>query len=141
MSAGLFLRDARYPHRLPRTRYGVVPVGGQSLLGQFSLHCQGALQLPGNEFQGVGLDGVPVGHVNDLNRAGRVCPMRQERREAWRITGLSTIRLFRGVRSKAMLGRTCRRGSGAWVDGTYALTGFSDPCIGINPGMTITCGC
>ena len=79
--------------------------------------------------------------VNDLNRAGRVCPMRQERREAWRITGLSTIRLFRGVRSKEMLGGTCRRGSGAWVDGTYALTGFPDPFLGINLGIKIILGC
>ena len=43
--------------------------------------------------------------------------------------------------SKAMLRGTCRRGSGAWVDGTYALTGFSDPCLGTNLGMKITYSC
>ena len=55
--------------------------------------------------------------------------------------GLGRIYVVPGVRSKAMLVRTCRRGSGAWVDGTYALTGFSDPCLGTNLGMPITFGC
>ena len=49
--------------------------------------------------------------------------------------------LFRGVRSQAMLGGTWRRGSGAWVDGTYALTVFSDLGLGTNLGMPMTFGC
>ena len=47
----------------------------------------------------------------------------------------------RAVRSKAMLGGTCRRGSGAWVDGTYALPVFSDLGLGTNLGMPMTFGC
>ena len=48
----------------------VVPIGGQPVLGQFALNRQGALQLLGYQFEGVGLEGAPVGHEHDLDGPG-----------------------------------------------------------------------
>ena len=48
----------------------IVPVGGEAVLGQLALDGEGALQLLRHELEGVGLEGVPVGHEDDLHGLG-----------------------------------------------------------------------
>ena len=48
----------------------VVTVSGEAVLGQFALDGEGALQLLRDQLEGVRLDGVPVGHEDDLHGPG-----------------------------------------------------------------------
>ena len=45
----------------------VVPVGGEAVRGEFTLHGERALQLLRHQLEGVRLEGVPVGHEDDLH--------------------------------------------------------------------------
>ena len=59
---------------LPRERehevVALVPVGGEALLGELALDGEGALQLLRHEHEGIGLEGVPVGHEDGLHGLG-----------------------------------------------------------------------
>ena len=48
----------------------VVAVGGEAVFGELALDGEGALQLLRHELEGVGLEGVPVGHEDDLDGLG-----------------------------------------------------------------------
>ena len=59
---------------LPRQRdqqvVAVVPVGGEAVLGQLPLDRQRALELLRHELERVRLQGVPVGHEDNLDGLG-----------------------------------------------------------------------
>ncbi len=59
---------------LPRERQheivAVIPVGGEPVLGEFTLDGEGALELLRHELEGVRLQGVPVRHEDDLHGLG-----------------------------------------------------------------------
>ncbi|MCY3886092.1 MAG: hypothetical protein OXG19_00040 [Chloroflexi bacterium] len=48
----------------------VVPVSREAVLGQLALDRQRALELLHHELEGIGLQGVPVGHEDDLDGLG-----------------------------------------------------------------------
>ena len=106
-------------------QHQVVPViakGGEAVFGKLSLHRQGRLQLLGHQLQGVGLEGVPVGHEHhfdrtflpDAPRAPRRLPgrvhaiIRFEPDQGWKVDEVETGLHQAGVGTESALSTATR---------------------------------